>query len=66
MLQCGQLRLLGDHSIEACEGRARKIRSRAAFVLMSLKVNTHPYRVQRKNIQNRTQLDKLQFNQSWL
>jgi hypothetical protein len=55
--------LLGDHSIEAYEGRARKIRSRAAFVLMSLMVNSHPYRVRRKNIQNRTQLDKLQFNQ---
>src|ERR1700681_1296001 len=50
MLQCGQLRVLGDHSIEACESHARKIRSRAAFVLMLLKVNKQPYRVQGKNI----------------
>ncbi len=57
MLQCGQLRVLGDHSIEACESHARKIRSRAAFVLMLLKVNKQPYRVQGKNIRNRTQSD---------
>jgi hypothetical protein len=66
MLQCEQLRALGDHSIEACENHARKIRSRAAFVLMFLKVNKQHYRVQGTNIRNRAQLDKLQFNQSWL
>jgi hypothetical protein len=57
MLQCAQLRVLGDHSIEACESRARKIQSRAAFVLMFPQVNKQPYRVQGKNIRNRTQLD---------
>jgi hypothetical protein len=32
MLQYGQLRGLADHSFEACESHARKIRSRTAFV----------------------------------
>src|ERR1700730_4952469 len=57
MLQCGQLRVRGDHSFEACESHARKIRSRAAFVLMLLKVNKQPCRVRGNNIRNTTQFD---------
>ena len=57
MLQCGQLRVVGDHSLDACEGYARKIRSHAALVLMLLKVNKQPYRVHGNNIRNTTQFD---------
>jgi len=57
MIQCGQLWVLGDHSIGACESDARKIRSGAAFVLMFLKANKKRYRIQVKNIRNRRQLD---------